>query len=63
MMVHSMRFLLLNDLLEATRLASRMAFDLAVDYEQHTGDQRADSRDDTQYSADTDAKKTQAGDY
>jgi len=36
---------------------------LAVDYEQHTGDQRADSRDDAQYSADTDAKKTQAGDY
>jgi len=35
---------------------------LAVDYEQNTGDQRADSRDDAQYSAKTYTKKAQAGD-
>jgi hypothetical protein len=35
---------------------------LAVDYEQNTRDQRADSRDDVKYRAETQTKKTQAGD-
>jgi hypothetical protein len=36
---------------------------LAVDYEQNTRNQCADSRDDVKYCAKTYTKKTQAGDY
>jgi len=42
---------------------SRKILRLAVDYEQNAGNQRADSRDDAQYSTDTYTKKAQAHDY
>jgi hypothetical protein len=38
---------------QATWLASQATFDLAVDYEQNTRNQRADSRDDVKYCAKT----------
>jgi len=47
---------------QATWLASQATFDLAVDDEQNTGNQRANSRDDAQYSAHAYAKKAQAHD-
>jgi hypothetical protein len=47
---------------QATWLASQATFDLAVDDEQNTGNQRANSRDDAQYSAYTYTKKVQAHD-
>ena len=40
-----------------------MRLRLAVDYEQHTGDQRAYSRDDAQYSTHTYTKETKARNY
>ncbi len=47
---------------EAAWLTSQATSDLTVDYEQNTGDQRADSRDDAQYSTDPYSKKAQSHD-
>jgi transposase len=48
MIVHNMRFLLLNDLLEATRCQDRVAFELTVQQDENSSRDGEDRQDQAQ---------------